>query len=261
MVFRRRLSLLVALFASACASRPEPIRIVVAEPAPPPKPAVAAMPPGASPGMRIPALLADGSYATPNRQLSADGALWHFRTGLNVAVLACRGPTETVAVARYNALLASHRTGLAAAQARHQAEYRAAGPGDWQDRYDDAMTRLYNYWSLAPARMGFCAAADTLLGEVGAVPPERLAAFAAARLPELERPFTDFYRAYDAWRGRSMPAVTIAAASRPAPVPASEPVPLIVAAPALAPVVAEPAPVEIATGPHLEIDPAVFRLP
>ncbi len=238
--FRSRLFLIPLFLAAGCASRPEPLRIVVAQPAPAPVAVAAPMPAGASPGMRIPALLADGSYATPNRQLSGDAALWHLRSGLNVAVLACRGPGETVAVARYNALLATHKPTLAAAQARHQAEYRAAGPGDSQDRYDDAMTRLYNYWSQAPARNGFCAAADGLLAEVGAVPAERLAAFATTRLPELDRPFTDFYRAYDAWAARRAPAVTMAQAVALRPIPV---------------------PVAVASTPRVAVDPAVFDLP
>lgn len=224
--------LTLALLGGACASRPEPIAIVVAQPAPAPVVVAAPMPPGASPGMRIPALLADGGYATPNRRLSADAALWHLRSGLNVAVLACRGPNEAVTVARYNALLQSHRAGLAAAQARHQAEYRAADPGDWQDRYDDAMTRLYNYWSQAPARADFCATADAVLAEIAGVAPDRLAAFAVARLPELDRPFIDFYRAYDAWQGRRAP-VMMAALVTPAP----------------------------GSLPRIEVDPAVFELP
>ena len=46
--------------------------------------------------------------------------------------------------------------------------------------------------------------------------PEALPGFAAARLVELERPFTDFFAAYDRWRS----GVLVAPAPQaPAPVP------------------------------------------
>jgi hypothetical protein len=60
-----------------------------------------APPQGAVAGMAIPARLPDGSYATPNAGLGAEAALWHVRTGLNVAALGCRGPNEATIVAQY----------------------------------------------------------------------------------------------------------------------------------------------------------------
>ena len=211
-----------ALLAAACASRPEPVALV----SPPPVvPTLAApMPAGASPGMAVPARGADGAYLTPNRALSADGAAWHLRTGLNVAALACRGAGEASTVARYNALLGAQRDALAAAGAGLEAEYRAAHAAEWRDRHDDAMTRLYNYWSLQPARDGFCAAADAVLAAAAATPPELFAARAGRWLAALDRPFTDFFAAYDAWRGVR-------------------------------------APVAVASAPRIEVDPIVFRLP
>jgi hypothetical protein len=67
------------------------------------------MPKGAYVGMPIPALMADGRYATPNRNLSADGAVWHLRAALNVAALACRGPESAQVVADYNTLLTAQK--------------------------------------------------------------------------------------------------------------------------------------------------------
>jgi hypothetical protein len=214
----RRLSIAFAagLVLAGCSAR-QPEVVAIAAPPPPPPPVVAIpMPDGATPNMLIPAKLPDGSYPTPNRGLSQAGALWHLRAGLNVAALACRGPDEAVVVARYNAMLSAQKAALATAQKALEAEYRAAGK-DWQDRYDDAMTRLYNYYSQTPARAQFCAAAVQLLGEAAAVSPASLPAFATTRLGELDRPFTDFYRAYDAWRfqTRAAPAITYAAAATP----------------------------------------------
>lgn len=162
----------LTLLVAACASRP----VTVAEAPPPaPAPVVAAVEPPPAP--------------TPiNAGLSPAATLWHLRAGLNVAALACRGADEAAIIARYNALLAGHTAALAAAESAYAAEYRAAG-GDWRDRYDDEMTRLYNFFSQAGGRDAFCAAATQALDAAQAVPEAELAGFAAAQLPLLDRPF------------------------------------------------------------------------
>jgi len=162
------------------------------------------MPKGASPTIVIPVALADGTYPTPNRNLTTAAKVWHLRAALNVAALACRGPQEVVIVAGYNALLSAQKPVLAKAEATYASEYKSGG-GDWQDRYDDSMTRLYNFFSQSPARDDFCTAANTVLAQSAGLSAEALPAFAAQNLPVLERPFTDFYRAVDAWRGRAVP--------------------------------------------------------
>lgn len=230
---------------AGCAVRP---KLVAVAPPPPPAPAPAplVMPKGAYVGMQIPALMSDGRYATPNRNLSGDGAVWHLRAALNVAALACRGPDEATIIAGYNALLASQKATLNAAQARLTAEYKArfgAKGADWQDRYDDQMTRLYNFFSQAQARDAFCNAAVATLADGATVAPADLPAFASGRLAVLEKPFTDFYAAYDAWRAER------AAASRMAMANIAQPAPRTVQAiPVATP----------AARPRLELDPSIF---
>jgi hypothetical protein len=185
--------------------------------------------------MTVPAPFADGSYPTPNRDLSPAAATWHLRAALNVAALACRGPNGDRIVARYNAVLRSQTVALARAEAEVAGEYRAAG-GDWRDRYDDSMTALYNFFALAPARAGFCATADRVLDEMAAVTPEALPGFASAHMAAIDRPFTDFYRAYDAWRTQR-PTATLAMAAAVSPAP------------------------PLARPPRLTVDPAIFRTP
>ncbi len=214
----------------------------VAPPPPTPAPAPLAMPKGAHVGMQIPALMSDGRYATPNRNLSADGAVWHLRAALNVAALACRGTDEATIVAGYNALLAAQKPTLNAAQTRLTAEYKARG-GDWQDRYDDQMTRLYNFFSQSQARDAFCNAAVATLADSATVTAADLPAFASGRLAVLEKPFTDFYAAYDAWRAER------AAANRMAMTDTAQPAPRAVQAiPAAIP----------APRPRLQLDPSIF---
>lgn len=158
---------------AACASRPK--EVAVAAP-----PAVLAPVP---------------VYVTPpitpiNRGLSQAATVWHMRVALNVAALACRGAQEASIVQRYNALLATHKTTLASAESTLEGQYRSGG-GDWQDRYDDSMTKLYNFFSQAQARDAFCTAAAATLVESERLTPGELQAFAAAVLPTLDAPFAE----------------------------------------------------------------------
>ncbi len=198
-----RIRLAVMLIAGAavlhgCSKKPAEVAAVP----PPPPPVVArAMPvppQGAAANLTIPVATADGGYATPNRALSTDAALWHLRSALNVAALQC-DVADPAGVARYNRLLKVHAKRLTAAHRALEAEYRRAG-GDWQDRFDDAMTRVYNYFAQPPVRAQFCATAMPMLAQVADLPEGGLDGFASAGLASLDQPFVDFYRAYDAYR-------------------------------------------------------------
>lgn len=141
-----------------------------------------------------------------NRNLSPAATVWHLRVALNVAALACRGPAEASIIAGYNAMLRGRTVELAATQQALSAEYKARG-GDWQDAYDDAMTRLYNFFSQAQARDPFCQAAERTLAQLPAIAPDGMGAFAATQLPLLDAPFV-----------QPLPRQTIALAAAPAPV-------------------------------------------
>lgn len=186
---RRLLLSIAALAVAGCAARPAPDPAPVAA-VPPPAPVVA-MP--AHGWLNVPPRLPDGSYATPNRDVSAAGAIWHLRAGLNVAALGCRGPDEAALIAGYNRLLADHRKEFADAYrtlAREHGDVAA---------FDGAMTRLYNYYALPPALPGLCDTARTLLAELGAVPAGSLAGLAPAALQRLDAPFVALFRAQDDW--------------------------------------------------------------
>lgn len=188
----------------------------VATVTPPPVAITATAPPaGSYPGMPIPARLADGSYATPNRALSAAATVWHFRAGLNVAALACRGPGDALVAARYNAILTRQSSVLRDSEARLADEYRSGGGTAWRARYDHAMTVLYNFFSQGFAHDTFCASATQILAESETIAPAAFPAFAAARLPVLDGAFTDFYARYDRWRAGAAPAAITAPAPPP----------------------------------------------
>uniref|UniRef100_UPI001575488A hypothetical protein n=1 Tax=Sphingomonas bacterium TaxID=1895847 RepID=UPI001575488A len=140
-------------------------------PAPPP-PIVAAPPEPAGP-------------SPINANLSQAATVWHLRAALNVAALACRAPGEAMLASQYNALLVRERTSFAVAQDGLAAEFRAGG-GQWQDRYDHAMTRLYNFFSAAQAHDRFCAAAVQVMADTQALAPGTLPGGAASGLMVLD---------------------------------------------------------------------------
>ena len=181
-----------------------------------PAPAVAPAPPlpaGATPGMLVPQPEADGSFRTPNQGLTGAAAIWHLRAGLNVAALSCPGEEGAAIRAGYNAWLKRDKAPLARAATGYAAQYRAAAAA--AGGYDDAMTRLYNYYAQTPVRPGLCTAAAGIAAEAATLDPAALAGFAETRLATLDQPFTDFYRAYDAWRSGRPQAVIAAAAVAP----------------------------------------------
>lgn len=230
-MFRPFAAIAVIATLAACSSRPAPV-VVVAAPPPPPAPAPPPMPAGAVPGMALPERLADGGWPTPGRDLSGDAAAWHLRAALNVAALACR---DESLVTGYNALLATRRGALSAVEARYAAEWKAGGTTDWRDRYDGQMTRAYNFYGQSFARAGFCAAATQAIADLATVPDAALPAVAVQHLAALERPFTEFFTAYAAWRGDAQPVMALNA-----------PVPVVPLAPAK---------------PVLTVDARVFQLP
>lgn len=163
----RFLVVVTAALLAGCASRPATV-------------AVAMTPPPAAPAL--------APAATPiNAGLSDAATLWHLRAGLNVAALACR---TTDLTAGYNALLAREVERLRAAEASYAAEFVARG-GDWRRRYDDEMTRLYNFWSQSRGRSELCAAAAAALDDPA------VADGAAARLATLDHAFAPPWLAVD----------------------------------------------------------------
>lgn len=207
-----------ALTLAACASRPEPVAVVVPV-APPPVVATLPMPQppaGAAPNLALPARLADGGWATPNRDVSSAAAAWHVRSALNVAALGCRDAEEAATVAAYNALLRNNRAVLARVDADLRAEYRTRHGGAWQDAHDDRMTKVYNFFAQPPVHAAFCTTARAVLAEVSAMSPDAFVAAAPAALARLEAPFLAFYDAYAGYRDSLLRWQT---ARAPAPAP------------------------------------------
>lgn len=191
MSYRVLASLAVLIALAGCAGQKQAMA-----PAPLPVPApvrvtAPAPPDGAAAGLTIPARLADGSYATPNRNVSAAGAVWHLRAAFNVAALSC---PDTALAPAYNRLLTTHRSALAVAHRALTAEHGGMAS------FDPAMTRLYNYFAQPPVLARFCAAAGPLLHQAAAMPAGSLEGFSGAALASIDRPFGEFYARYDRYR-------------------------------------------------------------
>lgn len=225
---------------AGCATRPPPKPVAVA-----PQPtqlAIVHPPAGAAPNLDIPDRRADGSYPTPNEGLTPAAAIWHLRVAMNVAALSCRGGSEALIVSGYNQLIKVRKTALAEAERTLIAQHRGTGPATDRSGYDSAMTRLYNYFAQPPAQADFCAAAAPLVAEATVTPAASFGAFAARAVAQLDRPFTDFYRAYDAYRDARLAQQTAVYVRARAPG-------IVRAAP----------PAQRA--PQIAIDPAVFKGP
>lgn len=192
MSYRVLASLAVLAALAGCAGQKQVAAPALPAPVPAPVRTAAPVPPdGAAAGLTIPARLADGNYATPNRNVSAAGAVWHLRAAFNVAALSC--PDTSLAPA-YNKLLAAHRHALTAAHRTLTAEYGGMAS------FDPAMTRLYNYFAQPPVLARFCAAAAPRLHQAAAMSAGTLNGFAGSALAAIDRPFGEFYARYDAYR-------------------------------------------------------------
>lgn len=186
---------------AACQTPPPP-------PPPPPPPVVqpqytprAPTPPfGASALTIVPALRADGLRDTINRDLGPLETLWHVRAALNVAALSCTGPLYERLVGDYNAFITNNSASLRNANNAIVRKFQREIGADYKVEHDRHQTQLYNYWSFSPLRRPFCDQAVQIGQRAIVTKSAELDAFAERALPELEKPFTDFYLAYEEYQ-------------------------------------------------------------
>lgn len=174
-------------------------------PPPPPPPIVqpqytprAPTPPfGASVLTVVPALRTDGLRETINRDIGPLQTLWHVRAALNVAALSCTGPLYERLIGDYNAFITNNSASLRNANTAIVRKFeRDLGRG-FKAEHDRHQTKLYNYWSFSPLRRPFCDQAVQVSQRAIVTKSADLESFASEALPQLEKPFTDFYLAYE----------------------------------------------------------------
>tara|TARA_R100001244_G_scaffold44182_16_gene40146 strand:- start:49030 stop:49776 length:747 start_codon:yes stop_codon:yes gene_type:complete len=177
-------------------------------PPPPPAPVVqpqytprAPTPPfGASALTVVPSLRIDGLRDTINRDLGPLETLWHVRAALNVAALSCTGPLYERLVGDYNAFITNNSASLRNANNAIVRKFQRDIGSGYKVEHDRHQTQLYNYWSFSPLRRPFCDQAVQISQRAIVTKSADLDDFAAQALPELEKPFTDFYLAYEEYQ-------------------------------------------------------------
>lgn len=176
-----------------------------APPPPPPAPVVqpqytprAPTPPfGASSLSVVPPLRADGLRDTINRDLGPLETLWHVRAAMNVAALSCTGPLYARLVDDYNAFINNNSASLRNANNAIIRKYQRDIGAGYKTEHDRHQTQLYNYWSFSPLRRPFCDQAVQISQRAIVTKSADLNLFAEQALAEMEKPFTDFYLAYE----------------------------------------------------------------
>jgi hypothetical protein len=132
--------------------------------------------------------------------VSEGEAVWHVRSALNVAALSCRGPASAAIVKRYNALLIDRKPLLARAYKAEANRFRSSAGPAWLSSLDVHMTRLYNFFAQPPVQQDFCGVAGQVAVEQSAMSDALFQAKAATLVARLEKPITDYYRAYESYR-------------------------------------------------------------
>jgi hypothetical protein len=195
-------SLSAIIFVSAVAGcAPTPVKVappaIPLPPPPPPPPAMPLPPGGAALSMKIPVVGLDGVRVTPNRGLSRDEQIWHFRSALNVAALNCQGPVWGTIATEYNKFIVTHKVQLSKSSKAVDREYVKRYPGQNGLRVRDTkLTDLYNYFALPPVRTEYCDTALRKVTEANLVPKEALPEYAIGGIADIDGIFIRFYDAY-----------------------------------------------------------------
>ena len=152
--------------------------------------------------MDLPSKDAFGNRMTVNSALTQDEAVWHFRSGWNVAALNCTQAQYQPVLDTYAAMLRSEASDLQGVNNRLEARFRSEAGGDRRAAIrlrETHSTEVYNYFALPAARREFCNVALSLSEAYATTPPEDFATFAVAGLAQYEAAFERFYAAYEAY--------------------------------------------------------------
>lgn len=191
----------IIIISAVAACAPTPVKVapppIPLPPPPPPPPAMPVPPGGAALSMSIPPVGLDGVRVTPNRGLSRDEQIWHFRSALNVAALNCQGPVWGQIATEYNKFIVTHKVVLSKTSKAVDREYIKRYPGQNGLRQRDTkMTDLYNYFALPPVRAEYCDMSLRKVTEANLVPTEALAEYAIGGISDIDGVFVRFYDAY-----------------------------------------------------------------
>jgi|TARA_R100000049_G_C1950476_1_gene97889 hypothetical protein len=161
------------------------------------------MPPmSAAATMAIPQVGPDGVRQTINAYITPAQATWNVRSALNVAALNCMSPAHAGILENYKVFLTNFDKPLDRANDKVEAEFREKF-GDRRTgraELDSYMTKVYNYFTMPPAKSAFCDAALELSNESVLVAPADLDSFSARALARFEGVFEDFFRSFERYQ-------------------------------------------------------------
>ncbi|RDS77596.1 hypothetical protein DL238_08245 [Alteriqipengyuania lutimaris] len=157
---------------------------------------------GASAIMTIPQVAPDGVRQTVNAYITPAQTTWNVRSALNVAALNCLADEHAGILPNYKLFLENFDKPLDKANDAVEAEFREKY-GDRKTgraELDSYMTKVYNYFTMPPAKAEFCDAALELSNESVMVAPADLESFSARALTRFEGVFEDFFRSFERYR-------------------------------------------------------------
>jgi hypothetical protein len=184
-------ALVCLILLHACASHPPktPAAVPIAsKPAPPA---------GANASMVLPESDGRGGFKTANSGISEIEAVWHVRSALNVAALACNDRTV---IADYNALLKRQKAIFATAYEAEARRFQSSDGAAWRSAMDSHMTRLYNYFAQPTLQKRFCTAAGSVAVDARTIASHDFQRFSMLAIGRLDQPFQSFYQNYSAYR-------------------------------------------------------------
>ncbi len=152
--------------------------------------------------MQVPIRNEAGVRQTINQGLSDDERVWHFRSAWNVAALNCLDPQYEPILTGYKAFIGDNERTLKRINDRIDQAYRKREGSQRAALLtrEEKMTRVYNFFTLPPARSGFCRTMLNIANLALAEPPKDAAEFALVNLPVIEVPFDNFFTDYEGYQ-------------------------------------------------------------
>ncbi len=161
------------------------------------------LPPAGSPyAMQVPARNGAGERLTVNHGIDDHEAVWHFRSGWNVAALNCLGANNEIINTSYSAFLRAFPNGLSSANDTMEQRFRtqvSSSRAAIRAR-EEHSTQVYNYFALPGARANFCDAARQIATDFGNWEGDNVREYATIHLPLLESAFLRFFDEYETYQ-------------------------------------------------------------
>jgi hypothetical protein len=200
----------ITMLAACAKPAPPPVAAAIVIPPPPPAPVEVIpfrpLPPGgAAYVMNIPRMGSSGLRETVNTNLTDDEKVWHFRSGWNAAALNCTAPEYAPINTAYNQFINKHQRALVRVNNRLEEQFRKAEGSKRAALLarEEKLTKVYNFFSLPPARRQFCTTMLALSNDALANPITDPVAYALQNFELIQNPFFTFFAEYETYERES----------------------------------------------------------